>query len=743
MKKETFIFVIILLYFGYGNVWGADHSKRILALYSYDATFHIYQESIKALKEVFPEPTYEIDVDFLDSKRFPNGELNQNLLERIKIRQKNNGRYDLIISGNDNALTFCIDNQNELFPEVPVIFWGVNDLEKAFAQDQNPYISGIAENISADKLLTVIQTLHPNKHDMVILADDTKTCIADLKIYREALSEFKELNAEIVHINDMTTNQFCSYLRKIPPEKIILLLAAYRTKDQFLNIQEIQNIIIQNTGNIVYNANEFGVGAGYIGGTVKNYFEMMYSACLWGKQVLNGTDIQHLKVIKEPDLKIQLDYAQLTKRHVNLSLIPHEAILTNTPQGKVEIKKVNLYFGLAIVFFCLIILMFFVFYINTKRQFEKALRVNAENYLGIFRENLSIMLIINPEDGKIIDANEAATNFYGYNTNEFKQLYLKDIDILPQHDLNVILHRFESGESYIQVKHRLKNKQIRDVELYAGRIRFGSTTYLYAIIHDISNRIKANNELLEAKRKAEESDRLKSAFLANMSHEIRTPMNSILGFSSLLEDSNFGSDTSKKYLRYIQKNGEHLLKLINDIIDLSKIEANQLNISLKDCNLNMVLDEILVIAQNQLNLAGKTTKIRIVLTKGLTNNKFTIITDEIRLKQIFINLLNNAIKFTDVGEIEFGYKFRADSILQFFVKDTGIGIPEDKRKIIFTAFGQVEEYATRNHGGTGLGLSITRSLVEKMGGHIWVVSDLGVGSRFYFTHPTKDNKLNL
>jgi signal transduction histidine kinase len=219
-------------------------------------------------------------------------------------------------------------------------------------------------------------------------------------------------------------------------------------------------------------------------------------------------------------------------------------------------------------------------------------------------------------------------------------------------------------------------------------------------------------------------------------------MNSILGFTSLLQENNISDEMRGEFIRHVQNSGDHLLNLINDIIDISKIEANQLKISFNDCNLNQLLDEIYLLFKNQVE-NSKNNNVRLLLTKGIDKESFVIKTDCVRLKQIFLNLLCNAQKFTDSGSIEFGYKYREDSVVQFFVKDTGIGIPQNMHKQIFSAFQQIEEHASRNHGGTGLGLSITRSLVEKLGGHIWVMSEQGNGARFYFTHPSETDRLDF
>jgi len=259
-------------------------------------------------------------------------------------------------------------------------------------------------------------------------------------------------------------------------------------------------------------------------------------------------------------------------------------------------------------------------------------------------------------------------------------------------------------------------------------------------------RKKYEEELLAAKERAEESDLLKSAFLANMSHEIRTPMNAILGFSQLLEDEKLSQSEQRRYLNIIQKKGNDLLVLINDILDLSKIESGQISIYESTGTAKPILDELLLIHINTVNkyskiLGTNQKNIRFTIGKCIPD-KFVIQTDFIRLKQILNNLINNSVKFTDDGTIEFGcYFIDNEKYIEFYVKDTGCGIPKDKLECIFNRFEQVDsEYQTRNYGGAGLGLSIVRGLIKILGGTIKVESVLGAGSTFYFTIPVVSNK---
>jgi signal transduction histidine kinase len=240
--------------------------------------------------------------------------------------------------------------------------------------------------------------------------------------------------------------------------------------------------------------------------------------------------------------------------------------------------------------------------------------------------------------------------------------------------------------------------------------------------------------LLHAKDRAEVADRLKSAFLANMSHEIRTPLNGILGFAELLKDDEIEKYDWNEYVDIIIGNGKHLLNIINDIIDISKIESQQLNIKAESFDPNELLNELFGFYENHKKTIEKEhVELILSVTNECADNH--VKTDKTRLKQVLSNLIHNAIKFTEKGKIEFGFSYLENDEIEFFVEDTGIGISDDDLEIIFERFRQSDSVNRRSMHGTGLGLSICRALIEMMGGKIKVSSEVSKGSRFSFKIP--------
>jgi PAS domain S-box-containing protein len=247
---------------------------------------------------------------------------------------------------------------------------------------------------------------------------------------------------------------------------------------------------------------------------------------------------------------------------------------------------------------------------------------------------------------------------------------------------------------------------------------------------DITEKKRAETELIAAKEKAVESDKLKTAFLHNVSHEIRTPMNAIIGFSTLLNEPGTNESERQQYIDIIFQSGSQLLSIINDIVDIANIESGQVRINIKETDLNRSLRSL----NEQFSINAEKNNIAVKLKVNLSDDDAIVLTDSTKLIQILSNLINNAIKFTKNGQIDFGYVVK-ENFLEFFVKDTGIGISSDHIDKIFDRFYQVDRTVSRLYGGTGLGLSICKAYVNLLGGEIRVTSQPGEGTLFTFTVP--------
>jgi PAS domain S-box-containing protein len=585
--------------------------------------------------------------------------------------------------------------------------------------------------------------------------------------------------------------------------------------------------------------------------------------------------------------------------------------------AKIPIKEIIVpYFYLAIITFIIatiLILISVLLFIKISNPLISKIIESEEHYRSLFDNNHVAMLLVDPENGMIVDANPAACKYYGYSIEEMVSLKIFDINTSPLETIksNIKLVTNKKNTNFV-FKHKLANGEIRDVEVYSETIRLKSRTYLYSLVYDVTDRLlneqkieehqqmlmKQNEEyaalneeyasineelrtneeelqvqneeltitkdalekqslllnesqwvarlghyvfdvktgfwessetlddifgidnqftkdvngwvqiihpahqqemlehltkhvmtehklfdkeyriirisgkqerwvhgmgnlnfnddgsvkemfgtiqditerkiielqLVEAKEKAEESDRLKTAFLQNMSHEIRTPMNAIVGFSELLLKYYNNRPKLEHFSNIIVQRSNDLLEIINEILDISKIESGQLPVRLEECNIQSLFKELNVFFSEHSKRIKK-QHLKFITINGCNPSASTIITDEIKLKQVLINLIGNAFKFTENGTIEAGCKLSPENKIIFYVKDTGIGIPKENQAEIFERFIQVERGKSRLYGGTGLGLPIVKGLLKILGGEIWLESEPGKGSSFYFSIP--------
>lgn len=409
-------------------------------------------------------------------------------------------------------------------------------------------------------------------------------------------------------------------------------------------------------------------------------------------------------------------------------------------------------------------------------ELEKQIILKHFEYLVKYANDI---IILTNDKLQIIEINNRALEEYGYTRDEIKNLSL--LNMIAEEDkdhFHTRLSDLKEKASYIREGlHRRKDGTVFPVETSGRYIEIDGTHYYQGIIRNITERKQAeealnkaheelsiqynelkaaeeelaasfeeiqsaeeelaiqNEELLTSKERAEESDRLKTAFLQNMSHEIRTPMNAIMGFSNLLKEHARSPQKITEFSDIITSRSSDLLSIINEVLEVSRIETGQLRVNAQECNMNHLLEELYSFFKNY---KAQTGKDNIDLEcKKITGCESNIVTDMVKFKQVFINLIQNALKYTFEGKITFGFEGVENGHLVFFVSDTGKGIPDDKFTKIFDRFMQIDPHPSSSKAGLGLGLSIAKGLVTLLGGKIWLTSKLNQGSIFYFTIPQK------
>ncbi|MEZ5071292.1 MAG: PocR ligand-binding domain-containing protein [Bacteroidales bacterium] len=381
------------------------------------------------------------------------------------------------------------------------------------------------------------------------------------------------------------------------------------------------------------------------------------------------------------------------------------------------------------------------------KDVQNQLEANS-NFLDTIIRSAAVSMWISDAGGTVIEANGACLKLFGATEEEVVGKYsiLQDNVVKEAGFMPLVENVFQKGEmadftidyNLMEVGHVQVKEGTRRVVRSIITPVFGiNKEVTHAIVQsiDLSEIKQFERELILAKEKAEESDKLKTAFLANMSHEIRTPMNGILGFADLLKDAGLSADQQKRYIEIIEKSGRRMLHIISDLIDISKIETGQVEIIKEKVEINPLLEELQVFFLPEARKRG----LSLILDTEGRRADCHILTDRIKITQVLTNLIGNALKFTKEGSVRMGCSLEGDQVV-FQIRDTGIGISFDLQERIFERFVQGDLNGVHETEGSGLGLAISKAFVEKMGGRMWVESERGKGSVFSFCLPYLQSK---
>jgi PAS domain S-box-containing protein len=377
-----------------------------------------------------------------------------------------------------------------------------------------------------------------------------------------------------------------------------------------------------------------------------------------------------------------------------------------------------------------------------RKYAEKQTSLNAQKFESVFN-SVQDAIFIHDFKGNFLEANEEACKRLNYSREELFSLTPMDVDEKSHAEKapGILKHLKEHNRYKGETIHIAKDGRRIPTELNSTKILFEGKPAILTVARDITKRKEYEKELLDAKNKAEESDNLKSAFLANLSHEIRTPLNAIIGFTDLLNDNDLDERKKKEFLSTIRKSGNKLLSIINDILDVSFIESDQVQISNQEFSMNEFLDEISLNTPFEIDAYNKDIELK--TSKPLPKDQDVIVSDPKIIRQIYDKLIDNALKFTEKGYIEIGYKAEGKEKVAFYISDTGIGVPDESKDLIFERFRQLDNGITRQYEGLGLGLSIAKGLVNRLKGSIEFHSKEGEGSTVIFKVPARFSQEHL
>jgi PAS domain S-box-containing protein len=738
--------MIALNFVGICNDRTIAQLECVLVVHSYHKGFtwtdNIDEGIHEALVKLDGFTNKELFTEYLDAKRNNDSIYFQQLVELWKVKY-NQVKIPVIITSDDIAFQFVMKYRKKIFPESQIVFCGINNLGDyaTIIEDPSHSITGVVEDIDLLGTLKQALNLHSDTKHIYIINDQTPTGKANYNAF-QLIKNRLPANVAYTFLSNFNMDAVDSILHKLPPQSIVFLLSYNQdSKGKYFSYEESGRIICNSTSLPVYVVWDFYLGTGVVGGLLVSGKAQGNKAAFLANEILLGTPAVAIPVVIKSPNRFMFDYAALIKYQLNKKLIPEGAEIIGKPQRALE-KYTTEIILVLITFTLLILAVLTLLYYNRKKTLAERSLVKSTNKLltiletaqeGFFEmDHQHLVTYVNPELCSILGTHKdmlenhsfydiLRSNNYSPPESEFKKCY--------------------AGEAVsFEYKVASKNGVYKDLVINLSPLfneEKSKVEGLFGLVSDITYLKTKELEILQAKEQAEKSDKLKSAFLANMSHEIRTPMNAILGFTELLAEKEICEDDRLFYVDIIQKSGQNLLTLINDILDLSKIEAGEIDIIFNPVNINSLLKNIY---HTLMDYGKMIQKNHIHLSYQDLPEDLVIETDDFRLTQILLNLLNNAFKFTEAGFIKFGCKRVSADELEFFVSDTGIGMPKEMQLSIFERFQKIESLKNQVYRGAGLGLAISKNLTELLGGSIFCNSEEGKGTIFYFSIKGKISK---
>lgn len=747
MKKYLKYSLIIVLLAVFYPCNSFAQNWRVLYLNSYSPDFPTSSLIVNSIRNELETQGIYVNVNFLYTKEHNDSSYFSQLYNHFEYKLSKEKPYDLIISSDDHALKFIQKHHSTLFRNLPVVFFGINDFEfgKSFTNKEN--YTGFLEQVLIKENIDLMQALQPELNTVIAICDNSVTGQGDLSKFYALAADYPHLTFSHINPEEHTIDELKKHLISSNSKNTAyLLIAFYKDKyGNFYPFRQSTKLITDYANAPVYHLWLHGKHTGITAGAVIDLGANAQKVANIAIEILNGKSITDYTIQDKVIKQTFIDYQKAKEFKINVKKLPKNIVKINEGKKTYSFTQTTIRIAVLVVIVFLFMYLLVILSNRKLKKIEKELKVSNTKYINLFDNAYDLILIIDAKTKEIVDVNKNGLSFLK-TTKElllerkftilFEQKYREKAN--QEFDAYLsILKQNKKPESIEAIIVNSKGESL-DVEINAQLLNLRKELYIQASFHDLTYIKKTEKELIISKNKAEESDKLKSAFLANMSHEIRTPMNAIIGFSQLIAKPGIAPHKLKRYNNLIQNNCFSLLQLINDIIDIAKIEAGQLRIKPEKIDVFHLFIELEEIFHKELEkLPQKNVKIIYSLDPNLKSK--TILTDYVRLKQVFINLIGNALKFTDIGYVKFGVHQFNEETVKFYVEDTGEGISAENMKRIFNRFEKIN-YTSKNHGGTGLGLTISQNIVRLLNGQLEVKSTIGKGSTFSFVLPLELTK---
>lgn len=754
-KFSTFLFILLLTYFIsliYSTNVFADsldkknnlNNKHILILNSYERGITWSDDVINGIVHSLKNSNLNIDIkiEYMDIQSFStcNDSYLHTLYDLYNCKYSNQ-KIDLIIPIDDSAFNFLLKYNKDLFNNTPIVFCGVNYFKDSMLKNQ-PMFTGIVQTMEIKDTLDLALSIHPNKKNILIFYDNSITGLAMKKYINELIPQYNN-SLNFIFINDLNILNNKTSLNKFNDNSIALLLSGFTTNNKNNIFLKKDNFLSLNNFNIpFYTVWDSFINNGIVGGKMLSGYTQGMNVATIGLKILHGENPKNIPINKNCQSKYTFDYNKLKKFNISLPSLPYNKIIINLPPKSYKIPRLLLWLFIII---CISMSSFLIINISEKRRATAELIENAERLRTLINASPDL-ICLKDTNGKFLEINEAGIHFFNLTNIKWKSKTSKELSQIEGSHKNRLLN-YESSDKIVWeknsiIKYEQEFSNINEDNIFHTIIKVplfhstGTPKNLVIIGHDITYHIRSEkskkllNEMVEY-------ENLRTDFFANISHELRTPLNVILSALQYIEfmfktDNNYKNNAIlKKYSDIMKQNSYRLVRILNNLIDITKLDSGYFKLDPNNYNIVEIIEEIC------LSVAPYIESKNLSFLFDTEIEEKIIACDADLIERIMFNLLSNSIKFTNSGgQVTVNIYDKIDTI-QICVKDTGIGIPKDKLSLIFERFVQVDKSLSRKREGSGIGLSLVKSLTELHGGQIQLKSEVGKGSEFIISLPVK------